>query len=285
MAAPVSSEANALQAGDLFGPYRLEARLGEGRTGVVYRAVREGSGPVALKIMKSELSTDDVYRRRFAREVRAAGEVQNAHLASVLDSGEERGRYFIAVEYVHGASLAERLRASGPLAVPELVQLTAELASGLDALHRAGLVHRDVKPSNVILGEEGSAVLTDFGLAKGRAYTALTTPGQVVGSLDYLAPELIEGTEATPASDVYALGCTIYEALVGAAPFAGRGVFQVAVAHLEEAPPDAASRRSDVTPELSDALLQALEKEPGRRPPTATAYARMLQVAARGGVR
>lgn len=279
MVVPISSEADAPGVGEKLGPYLLEERLGEGRTGMVYRAVAESGSPVALKILKSELSSDDVYRRRFQREARAAGEVRNRHLAGVLGSGEAGGHFFIAVDYVAGVSLADRLRTDGPLSISNLLRLVAELASGLDALHRAGLVHRDVKPSNVMLGEEGSAVLTDFGLAKGRAYTALTTPGQVVGSLHYLAPELIEGREATPASDLYALGCTAFECLTGGPPFANKSIFQVAVAHLADEPPDPTTGRDDVPSELPSALRSALEKDPSGRPPTATAYAHLLQAA------
>jgi serine/threonine-protein kinase len=279
MAPPVSSEPDVPTIGETLGPYRLVDRLGEGGTGVVYRAVAEDGSFVALKVLKNDLSADSVHRLRFEREARAAGEVRNSHLAGVLHSGQAGGHYFLAVDYVAGVSLADRLRTDGPLSVPLLIRLAAELASGLDALHRAGLVHRDVKPSNVMLGEEGSAVLTDFGLAKGRAYTALTTPGQVVGSLHYLAPELIEGREATPASDLYGLGCTLFECLAGVPPFASKNIFQVAVAHLADEPPDPTTGRDDVPSELPSALLRALEKDPSLRPPTATAYARLLQAA------
>ena len=116
--------------------------------------------------------------------------------------------------------------------------MVGDVAAGLDALHRGGIVHRDVKPSNVMLREDGSAALTDFGLAKGAAYTVLTRPGQVLGTLDYLAPELVRGGEATPASDIYALGCVAFECLAGRPPFADRSLFGVGTAHLEDEPPD-----------------------------------------------
>jgi len=267
--------------GGRLGPYRLDARLGEGATGVVFRAVREpGGAVVALKVLRRALAADDLYRRRFGHEARAAAEVDHPHLARVLEAGEAEGLLYLAVAYVEGGSLADRLATGGPLPLPDLLRLAAEVGAALDALHARGLVHRDVKPSNVLLDRAGSAVLGDFGLAKGLAYTVLTRPGQVLGTLDYLAPELIRGLPAGPASDLYALGCVVFECLAGAPPFAGRSLLEVGVAHLQEEPPDAAAGRADLPPMLSWAVSQALRKDPGRRPTTATAFARMLRVAA-----
>ena len=257
------------------GGYELEAVLGEGAIGTVYRA-RAGDGLiVALKQLKRELAADDGFRRRFAREARAAQAVSHRHLVAVLDHGEDDGRPYVVLEYVGGGSLADRLD-SGPLGIDEIVQLVADVASGLDALHATGIVHRDVKPSNVMLRHDASAALTDFGLAKGAAYTVLTRPGQILGTLDYLAPELVRGEEATPASDVYALGCVAFECLSGSPPFADRSLFGVGTAHLEEDPPDPAA-----APELAWAVLRALEKDPAARPATATTYAHLLRAGAR----
>lgn len=250
--------------------------------GVVHRAVREPDGEtVALKILKRDLSADETYRRRFAREARAAAAVKNKHLVPILDAGEAEGRYYLASAYAPGGSLADRLELEGALSVRDTVRIAAGVGGGLDALHRAALVHRDVKPSNVMFDTSGSAALTDFGLAKGPAYTVLTRPGEVMGTVDYLAPELIKGGGATPASDLYALGCTVYECLAGAPPFAEKSLFELTAAHLEERPPDPRGRRPDLTEQLAWAVLQALAKEPGARPPTATAYAHMLRLAAR----
>jgi serine/threonine protein kinase len=273
-----------LTVGDQLGPYRLQDVLGEGGMGIVFRAVREPEGDVvALKILKRELSHDDVYRRRFIHEARAAGEVRNKHLVPVLEAGEAEGRSYLAVAYVRGRSLEARIQEEGALPLGDIVRLTTEVAAGLDALHRLDLIHRDIKPSNIMLDEEGSAMLTDFGLAKGRAYTVLTKPGQVMGTLDYLAPELIKGRPAGPTSDVYALGCVVFECLAGRAPFAHKSVFQVGVAHLEEEPPDPCAERSDAPEGLSWAVVRALEKDPAKRPPTATAYAQMLRLASGEG--
>ena len=159
-------------------------------------------------------------------------------------------------------------------------RLAADVGAALDALHRRGIVHRDVKPANLLLAADGTAVVGDFGLAKNRAWTVLTRPGQVLGTLDYLAPELIRGEPADPMSDLYALGCVLYECLAGAPPFAGRGVLRVGMAHLEEEPGDPAAGRADVPPALAWTVRQAMAKDPSRRPPAAGTLARMLRLAA-----
>jgi eukaryotic-like serine/threonine-protein kinase len=270
-----------LEVGQRLGPYRIEARLGEGGMGIVFRAVHDGDGrTVALKVLRDELNQDAAYKRRLAREARAAAEVDHPNLTRVLEAGEADGRSYLAVRYVDGRSLAERLLAEGPLPPASLLRLAAEVGAGLDALHQRGLVHRDVKPSNIMLAADGTAVLGDFGLAKGRAYTVLTTPGQVLGTLDYLAPELIRGEPAGPMSDLYALGCVIFECMAGAPPFAGRGILRIGMAHLEEEPRDPGAGRADLTPAVAWTVRQALAKDPRRRPPSATAFARMLRLAA-----
>ena len=178
-----------------------------------------------------------------------------------------------------GGSLRDRLREAGRLEVDEAIDLAAQLGRGLDALHERGIVHRDVKPSNVLLDGDGTAALTDFGLARGADWTRLTRDGQVVGTPQYLAPELIEGEEATPASDLYALGCVLYECLAGTPPFRARHPAELAFAHLTEPPPDPRGARPDLSEDVALAVLTALEKEPAARPTSATALARMLHVA------
>jgi serine/threonine protein kinase len=259
---------------DRLGPFRIEGVLGEGAMGVVYRAVREDDGStVALKVLRPELAGDETYRRRFVHEARAAAEVASAHLVPILEAGEIEGCPYLAVAFVEGETLERRIRERGALATGDAVGVAADLSSALDALHEAGLVHRDVKPSNVLLTTDRSALLTDFGLAKGSAYTVLTKRGQVLGTVDYLAPEIIRGEPATPASDLYGLGCVVYDCLAGKPPFEGRGLFEVGLAHLEQEP------QAPCEGPLGWAVLQALEKDPARRPPTAVAYASMLRVA------
>ena len=255
--------------------YQVTELLGEGAGGVVYRAT-DGAADVALKVLRT---ADPVSQKRFAREARLAGESRSRHLVRILEVGED----YLVMPFYAGGSIAARLVRDGPLSVAEATKLAAELAQGLDALHARGVIHRDVKPSNVLLDAEGAAVLTDFGLARGADSTQLTREGQLVGSVHYLAPELIEGHAATPAGDLYALGCLLYECLAGAPPFAGRGDAEVGYAHLVEPPPDPRSRRPELSAELSAALLTALEKDPQARPTTATALARMLHLAGTHG--
>ena len=270
-----------LEPGARVGPYRLERPLGEGAMGIVFEAVHETDGRVvALKVLRPELSTDATYRQRFVHEARAAGEVRHKHLVPIEDAGEADGRSYLAVAFVRGRSLEVRLQADGALPVPDLVRIVAHVGSALDALHRAGIVHRDVKPSNVMLDGTGAAGLTDFGLAKGRAYTVLTRPGMVMGTLDYLAPELIRGAEATSATDLYALGCLAYECVAGRAPFADRSMFELGRAHLNDLPDDPTGARTDAPAGMALAILKALAKEPERRPPTGTAFANLLSFGA-----
>jgi serine/threonine-protein kinase len=273
----------ALGPGDTLGAYRLEAPLGEGSAGIVFRARREPDGEVvALKVLRQELAGDLVQRRRFEREATVALELRHRHLVPVLDAGEAGSHLYLASAYVEGRSLAARLATGGPLTLDELLRLVAELASGLDALHRAGLVHRDVKPENVLLDREDRALLTDFGLAKGRAHTVLTRAGQALGTLDYMAPELLRGGEAAPASDIYSLGCVAFECVAGQPPFGGRGLLAIGTAHVAEQPPDPLAGRPELPRELGWALLAALAKDPADRPRTAMMYAHMLRLPARG---
>jgi serine/threonine protein kinase len=270
-----------LGAGDTLGPYRIESLLGEGGMGAVFSAKRIDTGDaVALKVIKLELAADNLYQQRFLHEARAAAEIEHEHLVNVLDVGEAQGRQYLAMPLVEGRTLEDRVAAEGPLPIEDVVRLATEVGGGLDALHAAEIIHRDIKPSNIMLTPDGSAALTDFGLAKGTGYSRLTQPGQIVGTLDYLAPERIRGEEATPASDIYALGCVVFEAVTGKAPFAHKSIMQVAFAHLEEAPPDPRAQRPDLPAPVAAAILGALEKIPSSRPAQAGAYAASLAEAA-----
>ena len=266
--------------GTVLGPYRLVDVLGRGSMGVVYLAEREAdSERVALKVLPRELGDDDVYRRRFAREGEIARRLEHEHLVPVLATGEAEGWSYLAARYVEGASLAERLSA-GALPVENVLGLAAHVASALDELHRQGLVHRDVKPANVLVDPEGKALLTDFGLAKGIADSVLTRSGRVVGTIDYLAPEIILGEPATSASDLYALGCLVFECLAGQPPFRRRTAGETCLAHVKDDPPSLSDLRADVAASLCWAAARALAKEPAERPGTARAYARLLRASA-----
>jgi serine/threonine protein kinase len=275
-----------LQPGDMVGPYRVDSLLGEGGMGRVYKAYAADDSAVALKLVKGEMGEDPIFRRRFDREVAAAAGVRHDRLVPVLETGEHEGVPFMVQEFVQGGSLADRIAASGALDLGAAVRLCNEVAQGLDALHQARLVHRDLKPANILLDPDGSANITDFGLAKHHDASVLTKPGQAIGSLDYMAPEQIRGEEVSATTDVYALGCVMFECLSGAAPFAGSQGMRVMWAHLHDDPGDPCADRGDVPSELGWAVTRALEKEPSSRPPSAMAYARMVQMAAgvRGGL-
>jgi serine/threonine-protein kinase len=268
----------------VLGPYRLATLLGQGQMGIVFRARREAGGEnVALKILRDELAEDELYRRRFGREARIASELVNDHVVPVVDFGEASGRLYIAALYVDGGPLSDRIASQGPLPLEDALGLAADLADALEALSAHGLVHRDVKPANVLVDEGGTAALTDFGLARSVADTVLTTTGAVVGSVDYLAPELIRGQQAGRSSDIYALGCLVYECLAGAPPFAGKGFVETLLAHVQDEPRSLSELRADVPESVSWTVLKALAKDPAERPATAEAYARLLRVSAQAG--
>lgn len=262
-----------LQTGDVFGRYTVIERLGEGAMGTVYKAARIGEPtPVALKLVKQEHAADGLYRQRFLHEARAASEVSHPNLVNVVDAGEVDGRQFLAMRLITGRPLDQMVKEGDLLTPAVAARLATQIGDALDALHARGVVHRDVKAANILLQDDGSAALTDFGLAKGTGYAGLTAVGQIVGTIDYLAPERIIGQEASPASDLYGLGCVVYESLVGKTPFGGKGPMGTAFGHLEEDPPDPRMARSDLTPLFGDALLIALAKDPAERPATARDY-------------
>jgi serine/threonine protein kinase len=264
-----------------IGNYRLERRLGEGASGVVYRARDADGTHVVLKLLRPEIDHDVVARARFEREARVAHGIESRHIVPILELGESDGHTYLVLPFYPGGSLAQRLRDGGRLNLEETVDLAAQLGRGLDTLHNQRILHRDVKPSNVLLDADGTVALTDFGLARAPNSTRLTEDGQLVGTPHYLAPELIEGHEATRATDLYALGCVLYECLAGRPPFEGRALTELGFAHLVEAPVDPCELRPDLPPDVGAAILTALAKDPADRPTSATALARMLHVARR----
>jgi serine/threonine protein kinase len=270
------------QPGESIGPYEIGSMLGEGGMGRVYKAVGPGGVQVALKLVKAELARDEVFRRRFEREAGAAARVNHTNVVPVLGTGEHEGIPYLAQEFIGGGSLEDKIKRETKLDLREAVDLCTQVADGLDALHAEGLIHRDVKPGNILLDGAGKAFITDFGLMKDREASVLTRPGQALGSMDYMAPEQIRGEEVTGQSDVYALGCVMIECLSGTPPFADRQGMRILWAHLQEEPPDPLAARDDVPADVSWAILRALEKEPEKRPPTATAYAHMVRIAALG---
>jgi serine/threonine protein kinase len=273
-----------LSPGQRFGAYRIDGTIGRGGMGVVYRAERTASPGdlVALKVLRAEFAADGEYRERFAREARAASAVTHPHLVPVLEAGEVGGLAFVAMPLVDGESLDAIVRRDGPLAPARVVRLAQELGGALDVLHAAGLMHRDVKPANVlVLRDGGAGVLTDFGLAKGvSGYRTVTAAGALVGTLEYVAPERIRGERATPASDLYSLGCTLFECVTGSPPFTGVNQMMILTGHLQEEAPNPSWQRAGLDERFGEAVIAALVKDPDARPRSGARYAELLARAA-----
>jgi serine/threonine-protein kinase len=248
--------------------------------GHVYRATGPDGTSVALKLVKSDLANDEVFRRRFDREARIAQQVHHEHVVPVLAQDEHEGVPYLAQRYIPGGNLADMIQEQGKLQIDTAVAVCEQVASGLDALHAEGLFHRDIKPPNILVDEAGTAYITDFGLAKDSQGSLLTRPGQAVGSMDYMAPEQIRSEGITAATDVYALGCVMYECLAGAPPFADRQGMRVLWAHLQDNPADLSTRRVEVPADVTAAIMQALAKDPVERQQSAGELASQLRAAA-----
>jgi serine/threonine protein kinase len=257
--------------GDSVGPYRITRVIGRGRMGIVFEAVADGEEPVAVKVVTTELTQDEVFLRRFRREVAAAQKIEHANVVPVLAHGDENGLPYLVQRLIPGGSLAERIAAEGTMGLQTTLGLLAGAAAGIDALHAGGLVHRDIKPANILLDGD-TAYVSDFGLAKDSQASNLTRPGQALGSLDYMAPEQIRGEEVSPATDIYALGCVVMECLTGKPPFGGRPSMRVLFAHLQDPPPDLTELRPDLSSDVARAVARAMEKEAVDRPASAAGY-------------
>ena len=277
-----------LEPGSTFAGYQIGRRLGRGGMGIVYEATEAGlERRVALKLIAPEVAADEVFRRRFADESRIAASVEHPNVVPIYAAGEEGGVPWIAMRYVSGSDLGRRIAKGGRLSPEDAVRIIAQVAGGLDALHAVGLIHRDVKPANVLLsGAEGAehAYLTDFGVARNVATTSgLTKTGRFVGTVDYVAPEQIRGGEIDARADVYALGCMLYKALTGEPPFRRDDDVAMLFAHLNEEPPAPSRTLPLVPPALDGVVARAMAKDPGQRFPSAGDLGRGAQGALRGG--
>jgi serine/threonine protein kinase len=263
-----------LSAGDDFAGYRIERRLGRGGMGILYLAVEPGlDRRVALKLIAPEAATEEVFAKRFAEESRIAASIEHPNVVPIYSAGEERGVPYIAMRFVAGSDLGRRIDRDGKLDPDHAVALIAQVGNGLDAIHAAGLVHRDVKPANVLLsGEEGEehAYITDFGVARNVAtQSGLTQTGRFVGTLDYVAPEQIAGGPVDARVDVYALGCLLFKLLTGRVPFPREGEAARLYAHLNDPPPAPSLYEPAVSMALDDVVIRAMSKAPEDRYPSA----------------
>jgi serine/threonine-protein kinase len=249
--------------------YELEALLGRGGMASVYRARDSILGrEVALKVLHAEAARDPELLERFRREARSAANLGHRHIATMIDRGEHDGVPYIVFEYLGGGNLKQLIR-RGEVPIAKAVDLAIQVALGLEYAHRAGLVHRDVKPQNILLDDSGQAKVIDFGIARAATvHAGLTGTGTVLGTSDYIAPEQAQGRRVEERTDVYSLGVVLYELLTGEVPFPGENFVAVAMRHINEEAPSPAERRKGVSPRLDAAVRWAMAKDPNDRPTT-----------------
>ena len=259
-------------AGTLSGRYETGEKLGTGGMSNVYKAtdlILERT--VAVKVLAEHLSDDERFVARFRREALAVAKLIHPNIVQVYDTGEDRDRHYIVMEYVAGRSGAQILQRSGPVEPEVAAEIGVQACAGLDYAHRRGIIHRDVKPGNLMIvggpvgGGEMIVKLTDFGIARAIEQTRITQVGSVVGTAAYLAPEQVRGEEATPATDVYALGVVLYQFLTGRLPYEGSSLAELAVRQQNEKPLPPSTYDSDIPEPLGAAVLRALEGDPSRR--------------------
>jgi serine/threonine protein kinase len=255
----------------LGGRYRLDAQIGRGGMSTVYRAFDTVlERPVAIKLMHREIATDSDQLERFRREARSVARLSHPHIVTVIDAGEEPsedglepgvGTPYIVLEYVEGETLKQLIQVEGPLEISQAIAYAIEIARALGAAHERMIVHRDVKPQNVLIGEEGGAKITDFGIARTLTEEGLTVAGRVLGTTDYVSPEQALGQSVTGQSDLYSLGIVLYEMLTGQVPFTGSSPVAVAMRHVREQVPDVQLLRGDVSAATASVIDRAVAKD------------------------
>ncbi len=279
-----------MEAGTLSGRYETSERLGSGGMSNVYKATdRILERTVAVKILAEHLSDDERFVARFRREALAVAKLIHPNIVQVYDTGIDDGRHYIVMEYVEGRSGAQILQRHGPVDPGNAAEIGIQACAGLDYAHRRGIIHRDVKPGNLMVvgGPVGGAAemtvkLTDFGIARAIEQTRITQVGSVVGTAAYLAPEQVRGEEATPATDVYALGVVLYQFLTGRLPYEGSSLAELAVRQQNEKPLPPSAYESEVAEPLGAAVLRALEGDPNRRYASAEELATGLRLGLEG---
>ncbi|MCH0566611.1 MULTISPECIES: serine/threonine-protein kinase [unclassified Streptomyces] len=271
--------------------YRIEQEIGRGGMAVVYRARDlRLDRTVALKLLAPELARNDTFRKRFVHESRTAAAIDHPHIVPVFEAGETDGVLYIAMRYVAGSDLRHLLDRQGPLPLATAVRIAAQVASALDAAHEHGLVHRDVKPGNILVARGTDSdhpehvYLTDFGLTKkSLSLTGFTTVGQFVGTLDYVAPEQISGRPVDGRCDVYGLACVVHETLAGRPPFRRDDDMALLWAHQYDEPPPLTEACPDLPPEVDAVFARALAKNPDDRYDSCLAFVAALRDAGTGG--
>jgi len=250
----------------LSGRYRLEAKLGSGGMSTVYLARDQTlDRPVAVKVMHREMSEQADQLERFRQEARAVAKLSHPNVVSVIDAGEDGGHPYIVFEYVEGEPLKQRIGRDGALEPQEAIAYAIEVARGLSVAHARNMVHRDIKPQNVLIDAEGRAKLTDFGISRQLEQDGMTATGRVLGTTDYVAPEQAMGRKVDPRSDVYSLGVVLYEMLVGQVPFQAESQVGVAMKHVNEELPDVQRRRPEVSAAVALVVERSTAKDPSQR--------------------
>ncbi|MCJ7751017.1 MAG: protein kinase, partial [Armatimonadetes bacterium] len=242
--------------------YEILEKVGEGGMAIAYRGRDRVLGRVvAIKVMRPELATDAAFLARFRREARAAAGITHEHIASVYDTGSDGPYHYIVMEYVEGESMRDRLRREGPLPLAEALRIATETAKALEAAHQAGVVHRDIKPGNILLGREGQVKVTDFGIARAASAPNQTDTSTMLGSVNYVSPEQARGEAVGPQGDVYSLGATLFEALTGKAPFDGGDRLAILHKHVYDRAPRPSELRPGLPPEVDSVVGHCLEKD------------------------
>ncbi|MFZ0904992.1 MAG: serine/threonine-protein kinase, partial [Mycobacterium sp.] len=252
--------------GTPFGRYRLIELLGRGGMGEVWRAhdTSTNNRTVAIKLLPPHLAGDSTYVQRFRREADAAAQLNNPHVIPIHTYGEIDGRLYVDMRLIEGRDLQEVL-ADGPLEPGRAVRIIEQVAKALHAAHKIGLVHRDVKPSNVLLDEDDFAYLIDFGIARGADQTRMTGTGSVIGSWPYMSPERLRAGQVDARADIYALACVLYECLTGSTPFPGDNFEQQITAHLTAPPPRPSSTDPNIPKQVDQVIATGMAKEPDQR--------------------
>jgi serine/threonine kinase PknH len=253
-----------------LGYYRIEGIVGCGRTGIVYLATDSRNGrAVALKVLREDVSIDPVYRERFRREGSLLAGLQHPHVMPIYDMGEVDGELYIAARLVSGN--LKGLIVDDALDVDDAMRILTAVAEAIDAAHEAGIVHRDIKPANVLVDPGPQVFLGDFGLARDPQGAMLTVPGQIIGTLDYMAPEHLDAEGVGPEADIYAFACLAVETLTGDVPFPRGTDAAVMYAHVVDPPPSLKERRPELPEALDEVIAAGMAKDPDERPPTARA--------------
>jgi len=256
------------------GRYRIVRKLGSGGMANVYLAEDEDLGRrVAIKILNDRYANDDLFIERFRREAKSAAALSHPNIVSVYDRGEAEGTYYIAMEVIEGRSLKELIMTRGPLPIPQALAYTHEMLEALRFAHRHGIIHRDIKPHNILIGER--LKVTDFGIARAGA-SQMTEAGSIMGTAQYLSPEQARGAPVTAASDLYSVGIVLYEMLTGKVPFTGDSAIEIAMKHLNEPPKPPSKIRPEISEELDAVVLRALSKNPEDRYQTAEEFSEDL---------